>query len=198
MTHDLLFGAELYAGVVKEALLRAQRRVWIATANLKDLHLPTGRGFEPNDSVVTLYCGDAPFSVSDHYSQTPEDVLHTIAQAGAAAFSPNFYPLAAETVFVISREHARTFSEAGWSKRELAERIVEASKKRLGELRRGEQGPFSSAMGDDEVLAKWTSPDEVVIVVTGGPAGRFSAILPPWVGFGLGSTMVSRRVEEDV
>lgn len=159
--------------------------------------LAVTRGFDPSDSVVTLYCGDAPFSVSDHYSQTPEDVLYTIAQAGAAAFSPNFYPLAAETVFVISREHARTFSEAGWSKREVAERIVEASKKRLGDLRRGEQGPFSSAMGDDEILAKWTSPDEVVIVVTGGPAGRFSAILPPWVGFGLGSTMVSRRVEED-
>jgi peroxiredoxin len=159
--------------------------------------LAVTRGFSPDDSVVTLYCGDAPFSVSDHYSQGPEEVLYTIAQAGAAAFSPNFYPLAAETVFVVSREHARTFSEAGWSKRDVAERIVEASKKRVGDLRRGEQGPFSPAMADDEILAKWTSPDEVVIVVTGGPAGRFSAILPPWVGYGLGSTMVSRRVEED-
>jgi len=159
--------------------------------------LAVTRGYDCNDSVVTLYCGDPPFSVSDHYSQGAEAVLDTIAMAGAAAFSPNFYPLAAETVFVISREHARTFDEAGWSKSEVAERIVEASKRRVGDLRRGEQGPFASGMSDDEMIAKWTSPEEIVIVVTGGAAGRFSAILPPWVGFGLGSKIVSRRIEEE-
>ena len=158
--------------------------------------LSVTRGFEPGESVVTLYCGDPPFSISDHYSQGAESVLDTIAMGGAASFAPNFYPLAAETVFVISREHAATFAAAGWSKAEVAERIVAASTRPVRELRRGEQGPFSAAMGDDETLAKWTSPDEVVIVVTGGPAGRFSAVLPPWVGFGLGSKITSRRVEE--
>lgn len=154
------------------------------------------RGFEPGQSVVTLYCGDAPFSVSDHYSQDPEDVLLSISMAGSAVFSPNVYPVAAETVFVISPEHARTLAAAGWSKREVAERIVEASRRRVADLRGGEQGPFTAAMSDDDELTKWTSPDEVVVVVSGGYAGRFSAILPPWVGFGLGSTMVSRAIQE--
>ena len=154
------------------------------------------RGFAADDSVVTLYCGDAPFTVSDHYSRDPEDVVASIGMAGGAIFSPNFYPLATETVFIICREHAETFRRAGWSKEEVAERIFNTSAKRVSDLRSGEQGVFTAAMGDDEILHKWSSPDEVMIVVSGGPAGRFSAILPPWVGFGLGSKSVSRKIED--
>ena len=85
-------------------------------------------------------------------------------------FSPHFYPVCGQTVFVICLEHARTFAEAGWSKREVAERIVEASKRRVGDMRRGDQGPFAAALDDDAQLAKWLSADEVVIVVAGGEA----------------------------
>jgi phosphatidylserine/phosphatidylglycerophosphate/cardiolipin synthase-like enzyme len=47
VSHNLLFGVELYDKVIKEAILQANHRVWIATANLKDLHVPSGRGFVP-------------------------------------------------------------------------------------------------------------------------------------------------------
>lgn len=151
-------------------------------------------GYEDQQSVVTLYCGDAPFSVSDHYSRNPEDLVTSLALAGAAVFSPHFYPLAAQTVFVISPEHAASLAAAGWSKDEVAQRIFDASKRRVDELVGGEQGPFVAALDGETELAKWSSPSEVVIVVSGGRAGRFSAVLPPWVGFGLGSSMVSREV----
>ena len=164
--------------------------------------LSVTRGFGPAPgsgepaSTVTVFSGDAPFTVSDHYSRDPETVVKTIALAGAASFSPNVYPIAAQTVFVICPEHANTFREAGWSKQDVAERIFEGSRRTVAELRAGggEQGPFTAAMEPEDSLAKWSSPDEVVIVVTGGPAGRFSAVLPPWVGFGLGSSMVTKPV----
>lgn len=158
--------------------------------------LATTRGVAAGRSAVTVYAGDAPFTISDHYSRDPEETLATVAIGGGAIFSPHFYPLAASTVFVICLEHARTFAGAGWSKREVAERIVEASKRRVGDMRRGDQGPFAKAMEDDAVIAKWMSADEVVLVVAGGDAGRFSAVLPPWVGFGLGSDMVTREIDE--
>ena len=159
--------------------------------------LSVARGFEPGRDVVTLYCGDAPLSVSDHYCRDPEDVVYSIAMAGAASFSPNLYPMAAETVFVISPEHARTLSAPGWSKRELAERLFESSKRRAKDLKRGERSPMLAAFDDDVEVAKWLSVDEIVIVVSGGSAGRFSAVLPPWVGYGLGSRIVSREIKED-
>lgn len=159
--------------------------------------LSVSRGFAPGTSTVTVYCGDAPFSVSDHYSQDPEEVARSISLAGAAAFSPHVYPIAAETVFVISPEHARTFNGVGWTKADVAQRVFDGSRRKVSELRGGEQGPFTAAMNDDDELGKWSSLDEVVLVVTGGYAGRFSAVLPPWVGYGLGSTMVSRPVAEE-
>jgi len=160
--------------------------------------LAVSRGFAPGESVVTLYCGDAPFSVSDHYSREPDDILYTIAMAGAAVFSPTMFPIAAETVFVIGPEHARSLAGAGWKKRDVAERIVEVTKRQVGDMKRGERGPFVAGLPDDAWLPKWMSPDEVVIVVSGGHAGRFSAVLPPWVGYGLGSKMVSKRLREDL
>lgn len=158
--------------------------------------LAASRGVPEGRSAVTVYAGDGPTSISDHYSRDPADTLLTIAIAGGAAFSPHFYPVATETVFVICIEHARMFAEAGWNKREVAERMFEGSKRRAGDMRRGEQGPFAAALDDDTPIAKWLSAEEVVLVVAGGDAGRFSAVLAPWVGFGLGSSMITKLVDE--
>ena len=158
--------------------------------------LAESRGFRPDEDVITVYCGDPPLSVSDHYSRSADDIVRSLGLAGGAVFSPHFYPVAAETVFVISPEHARSLSEAGWSKTEVAQKIFDAYKKRLKDLAGGEQGPFSAALDGETELRKWTDVAQVVIVVSGGSAGRFSAVLPPWVGFGLGSTMVSESIEQ--
>ena len=156
--------------------------------------LAATRGVPEGRSSVTVYAGDGPTTISDHYSRDPVDTLTTIAVGGGAVFSPHFYPVGGQTVFVICLEHARMFADAGWNKREVAERIVEASRRRVGDMRRGDQGPFAAALDDDALLAKWMDADEVVIVVAGGDAGRFSAVLAPWVGFGLGSSMVTKLV----
>jgi hypothetical protein len=159
--------------------------------------LSVTRGFAPGKSVVTVYTGDAPLSVSDHYGPTAEDVITSIALAGGAAFSPNLYPMAAETVFVISPEHARTFETAGWSKVGVAQRLLDGSKRKVKEITRGERSPLLSAFPEDGDVPKWLTLAEIVLVVAGGRAGRFSAVLPPWVGFGLGSRIVSREIQED-
>jgi len=44
---DLLTGIELYRQVIQEAILSADNYVWIATANLKDMHIPKARGYRP-------------------------------------------------------------------------------------------------------------------------------------------------------
>jgi len=156
--------------------------------------LAVTRGFAPGDSVTTLYCGDGPMGVSNHYGREPDDLVHSLAAAGGACFCPNAYPIGAETIFVVCPEHVATFKAAGWSKREVAERIFEAAKREVGTLRRGEWLALLADAPDDMLVSKWMSPDEIVLVVAGGAAGRFSCVLPPWVGFGLGSLMVSRRV----
>lgn len=43
----LLTGSELHRQVIQEAVLNADKYVWIATANLKDMHIPRARGHRP-------------------------------------------------------------------------------------------------------------------------------------------------------
>lgn len=44
---ELLTDLELHQRVIHEAVLKAQKYVWIATANLKDMHVLKSRGIQP-------------------------------------------------------------------------------------------------------------------------------------------------------
>ena len=70
------------------------------------------RGFDPGQSVVTVIGCDAPLSISDHRSRTPEDLAYVLAWAAASTWSTNWWPLAEPSVFVICPEHAEMFRGA--------------------------------------------------------------------------------------
>lgn len=50
--HKLLLNRDIYTEVLLEKLPAARRFVWIVTADIKDLHLDIGHGFEPLLSVL--------------------------------------------------------------------------------------------------------------------------------------------------
>jgi hypothetical protein len=64
--------------------------------------------------------------------------------------------------------------------------------KPAGELRRGETTPFVHAADPAAQVPKWASPEAIVLIVAGGEAGRYSAVLGPCTG--MGSQIVSREV----
>src|SRR3954470_9651626 len=84
------------------------------------------RGFAPGDSVVTVVGCDAPLSISDHRATTPEDLAHVLGWAGAATWSPNWWPLGGTSVYVICPEHQAMFAAAGWDKRRLRDAMFAA------------------------------------------------------------------------
>ncbi|MBW3657825.1 MAG: thioredoxin [Actinobacteria bacterium] len=155
-------------------------------------------GFDADATTVSVVGVESPMGVSDHYSSDAEGVAATLAAAMGNAWAPTWYPVGTHTPLVVCPEHARTFAEAGWSKADLRRSIFERCRRTAGDLRAagtGELTPFAvHAETDDTEIPKFLSEDEIVIVVAGGDAGRFSAVLPPWVGFGLGSTMITREV----
>jgi hypothetical protein len=133
-------------------------------------------GHDPNLSTVTVMAGEAPAGVNDHASSSAEDLATTLALAMGNAQvpigSPAFHPVNAETLLILSPEHATTLGDAGWSKQELREFIV--------------------AHGQGKHL----DATEIMVVVAGGDAGRFSAVVAPWVGYGKGSQPVTRVVAD--
>jgi hypothetical protein len=150
------------------------------------------RGFQPGQSVVTVIGSDAPLSISDHRSRTPEDLAWVLAWAAASQWSTNWWPLEEPSVFVICPEHAEMFRAAGWTKQQLRQFMFDAVHKPAGELRRGETTPFVHAADPAAQVPKWASPEAIVLIVAGGEAGRYSAVLGPCTG--MGSQIVSREV----
>ena len=140
------------------------------------------RGYDREQSVVTLIACDAPLSVSDHRSTSPEELAAVLGGAAAATWSPNWWPLGGASLFVICPEHAQLFREAGWSKERVREELFNTVRRPASELRWGESTPLVEAAADDEQIAKWTSPEDIVLIVAGGEAGRYSGVFGPCLG----------------
>jgi hypothetical protein len=140
------------------------------------------RGFDPETSTVTLLAADAPLSISDHRSRTPEELAATLASAAASLWSPFWWPMPDTTLFVVCPEHALVFEKAGWSKERVRRAIYNTLQRPAGELRRGETTQLVHGSADDVLVPKWDSAERIVLVVAGGEAGRFSAVFGPCDG----------------
>jgi hypothetical protein len=140
------------------------------------------RGLAPGASAVTLLAGDAPLSISEHRSRTPDELAAALGWAAATLWSPNWWPVGAATLFVICPEHADTLAAGGWSKDDVRAAIWEAVRRPACELRQGEFTARVAEASDAELVPKWDSPDDILLIVAGGEAGRFSAVFGPCVG----------------
>ncbi len=151
------------------------------------------RGFAPDQSVVTLIGADAPLSISDHRSRSPEDLAYILGWAAATQWSTNWWPLKEPSVFIVCPEHAEMFRAHGWTKQQLRQFMFDAVAKPASELRRGETTPLVYAADPSARIHKWSSPEAIVLLVAGGEAGRYSAVLGPCTG--MGYQIVSAEVE---
>ena len=140
------------------------------------------RGMEPGSSAVTVIAADAPLSISDHRSRTPDELAWVLAQAATATWSPCWWPMDDDSLFVIGPEHAAMFASAGWSKARLRKAIFAAATRTAGQLKRGETTPAVWESPDDRPIHKWADASRILIVVAGGEAGRYSAVLGPCDG----------------
>lgn len=111
--------------------------------------LHVDRGFQADDSTVTVFAGAAPQPVNDHGNNTAEGILSTIAQNISAPGSTG-----GETLLVIGVEHAKTISEDGLSKDDVRQYIADNTEQ--------------------------YSADNLLLMVAGGPAGRWTIAVPGW------------------
>ena len=141
---------------------------------------------------MTLVAADAPLSISEHRSRTPDDLAAALGWAAASQWSPNWWPMPDTSLYVLCPEHAALFAAAGWSKQRVRSAMFEAVQRPAAELRRGETTPLVHASADDALVGKWTEPERIVIVVAGGEAGRFSAVFGPCDG--MKSEVVTKEI----
>lgn len=107
------------------------------------------RGFQTDDSTVTIFAAAGPQTVNDHGSNTAEDILNTIAHNIAAPGNSS-----GETLLVIGVEHAKPISDDGFSKADVRRYIADTTKQ--------------------------YSEENLMLMVAGGPAGRWTIVVPGW------------------
>ena len=118
------------------------------------------RGFQADDSTVTVFAAAGPQTVNDHGSNTAEGILNTISENIAAPGNSS-----GETLLVIGVEHAKTISEDGFSKADIRRFIADTTQRYLAEdlllmVAGGPAGRWSI------VVPGWGSPSSRAVTLT--------------------------------
>ncbi len=162
------------------------------------------RGLAAAESAVTVFAGEAPHGISDHASRTARALAGSLGWSMASLWNAKHFPLYSHTMLVVGPEHARTFADDGWSKDDLVRHIFETVRVPYHRLQpaddNGEGTNLRFAKGGepapDELIPKFPSPEELHVVVAGGTAGRFSMVIPGWLGTKNGSRPVTVPIRD--
>jgi hypothetical protein len=168
--------------------------------------LAVEHGFAPGDSTVAALAADAPLGVYEHVGRSARDILSTVA-ASMAVISHHKMTHWGDTVLVLGPEHAAAIAADGWSKADVRAFLFERLQRPVRELVPGRDGgeglpehvlrKFADPEHDDTLVPKFRSADNIKIVVAGGTAGRFSAIVPGWT-FPKSSSLVVKKINAAV
>jgi len=147
--------------------------------------LHVGLGFGPEDSVVTVFGGEAPHNVNDHVSTTAAGVLNNVADVATTLGSNvGWYLSQSQLLVVLGPEHAATIAADGFSRADVQRFIYDHARMPLGRLKlSGMWGihdwPLWMRKATDDAvrLPRVPSPEDVLVLVAGGP-GKHSCVVP--------------------
>jgi len=155
-------------------------------------------GFRPDQSTITLFAGEAPHGVSEHFARSAKGVLKAISHALATVWSYRAC-MGHEALVVLGLEHVRTIHRDGFSKQDVCEFLfnntgvpVRAYDDHEGGEGMGQMHLYREITIDGErCCQKFRSPESIGIVVAGGGAGKFSAVIGSWATGPRGSQRVT-------
>ncbi|MDP7144833.1 MAG: hypothetical protein QGH75_05825 [Pseudomonadales bacterium] len=164
-----------------------------------------GRGFEPEDSVVSLFAmTSGPTLIVDQTSRKADQLAGSIALGLESAHHPRAH-MGTNVVLVVCPEHIDTLMRDNYSKQDLRKRIQEVTTVPMRSLASDDisgVGLNPDRMQDlpadvlDRPMPKFRSEEDIHIVVAGSEAGKFSAAFHGWAVGPMGSIPVSQKIEE--
>jgi peroxiredoxin len=154
-------------------------------------------GFKAEQSTVSLFAGESPHGVSEHMARRGKDVLKAISRALATVWS---YRLCAgvEAVVVICPEHVKTIHRDGFTKQTARDFLFENTgipvrhyEDGSGEGTQNVKHYRKAVIDGEPCYLKFADPSALKILVAGGTAGKFSAVIGSWAAGPRGSQMVT-------
>lgn len=140
------------------------------------------RGIPAGLSAVTVLACEAPRQVMNEWTHDPEEILETFAaemrhnMLTYSVWSGNY-------ALIVPKQLRELLVAAGWHKQDIRDYIYRSARV----LRRawaavGKANIVHRRGGPNEEFTALRSPDDLLVVAAGGPAGGFGAVIPPWLG----------------
>jgi len=139
------------------------------------------RGVPAGASAVTVFAVESPHQIMNEWTHDPRELLDTYA----AAIRGNMLTYSiweGNYAIVVPKQHRQILAAAGWAKREIREYLFETARVRRSEWRTVGKAAVAGRKDEDREYRALRSPDDLLVIAAGGPAGGFGAILPPWYG----------------
>jgi hypothetical protein len=157
-------------------------------------------GFKTEQSAVTVFAAEPPRGVAEHKARSAKGILKTISYTLATVFTYRAC-LGYEAMVILGPEHVKTIWRERWSKQQVREFLFENTGVPL-RVYEGEESEGSQfvplyrevTIDGERCYQKFRSPDAIKIVVAGGTAGKFSAVVGSWVTGPRGSQTVTYPV----
>ncbi len=140
------------------------------------------RGFAPDESTVTLACGEAPHCITDNYNTEPHALLFGYADS-MATLGGNNLSSQGEPVLVMAPEHAAYVARAGWSKSDVKRYLFEKARKPWKQVgvrgkSKGPTFPVWVDRTDPEASVPVLTHADALILIVGGGEGQKSMWIP--------------------
>ena len=159
------------------------------------------RGFEADQSTVTLFAAEPPRGVSEHTARGAEQILRTICRTLVTIWSYRMC-LRLEALVVVCPEHLATIRRDGFSKEDVRQFLFENSGVPVADFAddggegTGYQDIYTQvSIQGQPCYRKFRNPEQIHVLVAGGRAGKFSAVIGSWGAGPRGSQMVTYPID---
>lgn len=150
------------------------------------------RGYPADASTVTVIGGSGSLNLIDQGSLDAEGLLKTLASALTVVGTNNIY-FGGDPVLLISPEHADTLSKGGLKKKDVKEHLFDSACTPLKCFSRDnvenvlmKRRPHLFEQGMPECIRPMDKPDDLIVLVVGGP-GKHSSFVPT---FGVNQSVI--------
>jgi hypothetical protein len=156
------------------------------------------RGLDRGQSALSVFAAEPPRGVSEHTAQRGDVLLRAICQTLSTIWSPRAC-MRFEAVVVLCPEHVKTLHRSGFSKQQVRQFLFENTGVPLRHYSEQDNGEGTQLVSQyrevtiqgERCYQKFASPEQIHIIVSGGTAGKFSAVLGSWATGPSGSQMVT-------
>ena len=139
------------------------------------------RGIPSGTSAVTVMSVESPHQIMNEWTHDPKEIVETYAAAvrsnmlGYSIWEGNY-------AMIVAKQHRDIFNAAGWDKQNIREYMFERCQVMRKQWRDVGKTAIAGRKDEDKVYRALRSPDDLLVIAAGGPAGGFGAIAPPWYG----------------